>query len=129
MGPGAALRPPVAANRDRALAAAAVIPWTTGRCHSSKEQSQALSQRSFLSHLHRDQVLAQLCKGHFLTQDPQRSLKRFLADPWGKEFTAGRMDGTIQQNGTVLHRAVGQDPVGDTGRAHKQGDVREGSPL
>lgn len=39
------------------------------------------------------------------------------------------MGGTFQQNGTLLHRAVGQDPVGDAGRAHKQGDVREGSPL
>lgn len=100
-----------------------------GRCHSSKEHSQALSQRSFLSHLQRDQALAQLSKGHFLTQAPQRSLKRFLADPWGKEFTAGSMDGTSQQNGAVLHRAVGRDPVGDTDRAHKQGNIREGSPL
>lgn len=55
-----------------------------GGCHSSKEHSQAPSQRSFASHLHRDQALAQLSKEHFLTQGPQRSLKRFLADLWGR---------------------------------------------
>ena len=100
-----------------------------GRCHSSKEHSQALSERSFLSHLHRDQALAQLSKEHFLIQGPQSLLKRFLTDPWGKEFAAGSMDDTFQQNGAVLHRAVGQDPVGDRGRAHKHGNIREGRPL
>lgn len=94
-----------------------------GGCHSSREHSQAPSQRSFVSHLHRGQALAQLSKEHFLTQGPQRSLKRFLADLWGKDFTAGSMDGTFQQNSTFLHRAVGQDPEGDKGRAHKQGDI------
>jgi len=39
------------------------------------------------------------------------------------------MDGTFQQNGAVLNRAVGLDPVGDMGRAHKQRNIREGSPL
>lgn len=39
------------------------------------------------------------------------------------------MDDTFQQNGAVLHRAVGQDPVGDRGRAHKHGNIREGRPL
>lgn len=37
------------------------------------------------------------------------------------------MDGIIQQNGTVLHMAVGLDPVGD--RAHRQRHIRERSPL
>lgn len=37
------------------------------------------------------------------------------------------MDDIIQQNGAVLHMAVGLDPVGD--RAHRQRHIRERSPL
>lgn len=105
MEPGAALRPPVAAVSIPCRVAG-------GRWHRSKEHSS--SQRK----LHRNQALAQLSKECFLRQGPQRSLSRFLTDPWGRDFTAGSLDGTTVQSTTVLYRAVGLDPVGirDTNR-------------
>lgn len=82
MEPGAALTPPVAA---------AFIPC---RWHRSKEK------------LHRNQALAQLSKEYFLRKGPQRSLSRFLTNLWGRDLTAGSMDGSIQQNSPVLYGLV-----------------------
>lgn len=89
---------------------------------AQEQGAQLLSEK-----LHRNQALAELSKEHFLRQGPQRSLSRFLTDPWGRDLTAGSTGGTIQQNSTVLYRAGRLDPVRD--RAHKQGNTTEGSPL
>lgn len=64
--------------------------------------AQEQGVQHFSEKLHRNQALAQLSNEYFLRQGPQRSLSRFLTDPWGRDLTDVSMDGcSAEQRGSV----------------------------